>query len=259
MQPLSLTTAKLDLLRETTSGGSATGFFYAYGDLLYLITNWHVVTGANPVTQRALDEKTGFLPDRLTVHVKIVEKREGSIITARSSSVDLPLLRDDKPTWIEHPSRHNVDVVALQFAPPEHWGNRTINSIDLEHRLQPEAGCDCFIIGHPEGLSGPALTPIWKRGAIATESHPAQNSFLVDSASRKGMSGAPVVARHDGLFGSNAGITDDTIIGTVENFVGIYSGRVGDDALGFQLGTVWKSDVLAAIFETKTAGHHPLI
>ena len=67
MQPLSLTTAKLDLLRETTSGGSATGFFYAYGDLSILITNWHVVTGVNPVTQRALDEKTGFLPDRLTV------------------------------------------------------------------------------------------------------------------------------------------------------------------------------------------------
>jgi S1-C subfamily serine protease len=55
MQPLSLTTAKLDLLREKTSGGSATGFFYALGDLFYLITNWHVVTGVNPVTQRALD------------------------------------------------------------------------------------------------------------------------------------------------------------------------------------------------------------
>ena len=73
------------------------------------------------------------------------------------------------------------------------------------------------------------------------------------------MSGSPVIARHTGVFGMKEGkITGETIIGTVERFVAIYSWRIGDDELGFQLGTAWQAGVLDDIFSKKTLGKHPL-
>ncbi|WP_027051538.1 hypothetical protein [Mesorhizobium erdmanii] len=54
-------------------------------------------------------------------------------------------------------------------------------------------------------------------------------------------------------------LTDTSIIGTVEKFVAIYSGRVGDDAFGFQLGTAWQASVLEDILGLATKGKHPLL
>jgi hypothetical protein len=101
---------------------------------------------------------------------------------------------------------------------------------------------DCFILGFPEGMIGAANTPIWKRGSIASEPYQ-QHPYLVDSATRKGMSGAPVIARHTGIFGMKRETLDGSeLIGTVEKFVAIYSGRIpGDDSLGYQLGKAWQS------------------
>jgi len=55
------------------------------------------------------------------------------------------------------------------------------------------------VLGYPEGMIGPGRSPIWKRGSMASE--PKYNwrdkpGFLIDTATRNGMSGAPVVARH---------------------------------------------------------------
>src|SRR4051812_28778574 len=95
----------------------------------------------------------------------------------------------------------------------------------------PSSSSHCFVLGYPEGMIGPGRTPIWKRGSIASE--PGYNwrdkpSFLIDTATRNGMSGAPVVARHSGVLnlGLGPGLSRDSIIGTVTKFVGIYSGRI---------------------------------
>jgi hypothetical protein len=118
---------------------------------------------------------------------------------------------------------------------------------------------DCFILGFPENLIGAANTPIWKRASIASEPYQ-QFPYYVDSATRKGMSGAPVIARHTGIFGMKGGqLTGNETIGTVEKFIAIYSGRVGDDELGFQLGTAWQANVLDDILSVKTPGKHPLL
>lgn len=47
------------------------------------------------------------------------------------------------------------------------------------------------------------------------------------------------------------------MIGTVTKFVGIYSGRIGDDPLGLQLGVVWRADVLNNILSLQTRGMNP--
>jgi hypothetical protein len=40
-------------------------------------------------------------------------------------------------------------------------------------------------------------------------------------------------------------------------FAGIYSGRIGDDVLGVQLGVVWRSEVLDDVLSQKTGGMNP--
>ena len=98
--------------------------------------------------------------------------------------------------------------------------------------------------------------PIWKRASIATEpSLPAFNEpcFLVDSATREGMSGSPVVAyatsaRHYPHLAVNSGeITPETILLYKPGlaFLGIYSGRIGvGDLFEAQIGKVWYASVI---------------
>jgi hypothetical protein len=71
------------------------------------------------------------------------------------------------------------------------------------------------------------------------------------------MSGSPVIAGHDGFYGKGGKITDGAIFGTVESFLGIYSGRFGRDELGAQLGRVWKKSVIEEIIDTGVAGESP--
>jgi hypothetical protein len=73
------------------------------------------------------------------------------------------------------------------------------------------------------------------------------------------MSGSPVIARHVGIFGMKGDkLTGKEKIGTMEKFVAIYSGRDGNDALGFQLGRAWQSSAIDNILGGKLIGKHPL-
>jgi hypothetical protein len=73
------------------------------------------------------------------------------------------------------------------------------------------------------------------------------------------MSGSPVIVRHSGLFGTGGGVlTGSEVIGTVERFVAIYSGRIGNDALGGQLGRAWQANILEDVLTLATCGEHLL-
>ena len=252
--------ARIELLYECSNtsvvGAVGTAFFYRFNALSYLITNWHNVTGVNPETGKSLHSK-GLIPNILRLHYKRWFNEEKTIVQSRQ--VDLPLYVDGKATWFEHSSRAAVDVVALPLGELDEWANVYINEVDQEQRLNVEAGMDCFILGFPEGLFGAAFTPIWKRGSVAAEPH-LQHPYYIDSATRRGMSGSPVIIRHSGFLGFGAGImTGDDVIGTVMRFVAIYSGRIGDDELGGQLGRAWQMNVLDDVLTLATPGVHPLL
>lgn len=262
MQKFSLTVAKIEMFRKDGSslmpGATGTAFFYKSNNDVFLVTNWHNVTGVNPATGEALHTK-GLLPNLLRTHYKQWANAAKSLL--RSQHLDISLYHDNEPVWLEHSNRRGVDVVAVPvlLSDFENFANECINTVDQEFGLEVCAGMDCFILGFPENLVGAANTPIWKRGSIASEPYQ-QYPYYVDSATRKGMSGAPVIARHTGIFGMREGrLTGNEIIGTVEKFIAIYSGRVGDDALGFQLGTAWQSNVLDDILTAKLPGKHPLL
>jgi hypothetical protein len=261
MQKFSLAVAKIEMFRQQDEslilGGMGTAFFYKSNGDTFLITNWHNVTGMNPSTSTALHTK-GLIPNLLRVHYKQWGNAEKTAV--RSQHLDISLYCDNTPIWFEHSNRSGVDVVAIPLSIGDFtdFANECINTIDQETRLEVYAGMDCFILGFPEGLIGAANTPIWKRASIASEPYQ-QHPYYVDSATRKGMSGSPIIARHTGFFGMKGDkMMGSEIIGTVEKFVAIYSGRVGDDALGFQLGTAWQSAVLDDILSGKLAGIHPL-
>jgi hypothetical protein len=260
MQKFSLAVAKLEMFRQDESlilGGMGTGFFYKSDNETFLVTNWHNVTGVHPVTGKALHPQ-GLLPNLLRVYYK--QWADATKTVVRSRHIDLPLYHNDRPVWFEHSARSNVDVVAIALSLDdfENFANEHINTIDQEMGLEVCAGMDCFILGFPEGMIGAANTPIWKRGSIASELYE-QHPYLVDSATRKGMSGAPVIARHTGIFGMKGEVLDGSeLVGMVEKFVAIYSRRIGDDSLGYQLGEACQSHVLDDILSVRLPGKQPL-
>ena len=102
-------------------------------------------------------------------------------------------------------------------------------------------------------MSGGAHFPIWKRGSIATEPDidlDGLPKLFVDTASREGMSGAPVFAQYTGFWTpEDKSELKDSVFGTGRRFLGIYSGRVGDDPFQAQLGIVWKPTAIEEIIK----------
>jgi hypothetical protein len=250
---------------QSVSCGLATGFFYRRDGGLYLITNWHVVTGVDPTTMMP----EGPSPDVLVFHYKQTVDATGKPIPPPAPALanwpkQVNLYQAGTPTWFEHTTRQNVDVVAIKLSQPDlvEFANVPVNEVDQSPELEVAAGMDCFVLGYPEGMIGPGRTPIWKRGSIASEPKydwRDKPSFLIDTATRKGMSGSPVVARHSGILkvSPGPGLGPNDVIGTVTKFIGIYSGRIGEDLMGVQLGLVWRADVLDDTLSEKTRGMNP--
>lgn len=90
----------------------------------------------------------------------------------------------------------------------------------------------CFVVGYPEGLfireSDRAVLPIWKTGHIAAEPSvyiDGVPKFLIDAATRPGMSGCPVFVREKAC----------------NRLLGIYTGRTSNTS---DLGYVFSPEIL---------------
>jgi hypothetical protein len=106
--------------------------------------------------------------------------------------------------------------------------------------LRIQIGMEVFILGYPFGIEPPGL-PVWKRGTIASEPDIVRMTsgyYLVDTASRPGMSGAPVILRSwtsDYVEEGVRAITDTP----ATNVIGVYSGRLHAATDEAQIGMVW--------------------
>jgi hypothetical protein len=79
---------------------------------------------------------------------------------------------------------------------------QTPNRLPLD-KLSLTPGMDVFVLGYPRGISGGGRFPLWKRGSIASE--PDVNidnlpMMYIDTATREGMSRAPVYAQEVGFW-----------------------------------------------------------
>jgi hypothetical protein len=230
----SLTAVPLEMRFGETRLSVGTGFIWEGGNQLFLITNWHNLTGINPRTGEHLS-KNASEPDGVVMLVPPAIDRLGERV-----EVWMPLRgRDGEPLWLEHPLARKVDVVAI-LCP--------INLIPQTDMLVA-VGLEAFILGYPFGI-GRSTFPVWKRASIASEpyvfakGHP---YFFVDTASREGMSGSPVILRTWGGYHTPEG-GHITFSGSATRFIGIYSGRIGGkDELQAQLGMVWHAGLVDVI------------
>lgn len=230
----------------------ATGFLWQYEQENYLITNWHVVSGFHPETNQPLDFG-GTTPDLLRVHLHLAEN------LGKWESHDVQLSDNQgRPLWKVHKDfATNVDVVVIKIQVPEKFKAFPINvlpSTKSHPDFEIKVGQDVFILGYPRGITGGGRLPVWKRGSIASE--PEINldnlpKILIDSFTRDGMSGSPVIAQFIGIHIHNEGtISPDDWLGESRKILGIYSGRLGTkDSLEASLGIVWKISVIEEIIK----------
>lgn len=224
---------------------SGSGFFWRNQNSVFLITNWHNLTGRNPFTKSPLSANGG-IPD--VVRFPLLRRNADEISVVH---LDVNLYFDDEmlfPGWFIHPTyKENVDIIALEFNVPIDLECVAINDEELNFKeFSPAVADDAFILGFPLPINQMGLFPVWKRASIASEpeyDYDNKPIILVDSASRPGMSGSPVILRRNGIWPApNPGI------GTRQCFLGIYSGRLpGKTEIEAQLGIVWKKNLIEEI------------
>lgn len=257
--PLSLSACYIELKGVGEEPRHATGFFWRRGDKVYLITNWHVVTGTNP-----LDGKSkGWCPEKLVVEYFVKTAKESENVNMSFPTFDLPLYEEfNSPFWLQHQmaTEWGVDIVAIEISSSKIENSLVSCVNDTAYpRLFHFAGSEIFVIGHPRPKAHtkyPVTFPIWKRGSIASElivAFDMRPAFLIDSRTSSGMSGSPVFAR---VFGP-ASYADGTI--KIDNiltseFMGVYSGRVHDDENNASLGLVWHRNLIDQILDSPAPG-----
>lgn len=219
----------------------ATGIIVNKNNAPFLITNFHIIAGRDPLTLQPI-HKSGGIPNS----VKVLHHYPNQIGNWRPSTY--PVI-DDKlnQLWLEHPTIKGVDIVALPLKIQDANIKIYPFNLDLANTdLIPTPAMPVSIIGYPLGISAGGSWPIWKTGHIATDpdlNYDGRPSFLIDATTRGGMSGSPVVIRLNGGFNTRSG---NMIFagGFTTKFLGIYSGRINEDA---EIGRVWRPHLINEI------------
>lgn len=214
--------------------GSGTGFFCEFKKQVFLVSNYHVVTGKKPHTDEII-HNSGAVPGRINFDFETIKDLENGSKKHTQHNASIKLFNSkDEPVWNEHPHYKNkCDVVIIklsnEFQEQIPDGNR-ISTIDIERALAYDAHLhvmdNVFITGFPLPKEKTFTKyPIYKFGKIASEPEDLQNGhqFYVDAKTKPGMSGSPIIQKEEGKMvknGNKMSFTKDRI-----NFIGIYSGR----------------------------------
>ena len=240
----------------------ATCFFWHDDEDVTLITNWHVLSGRQPLTGQPLNAD-GAIPDTIAVTWRNLELPDVPH-TYRSS-----LLLDGQPLWSQH-ARYgqDVDIASLSFKKLlgqeglEKSKRRLpvgINRLDIVD-LPVQVASEVFILGFPLGIMKTDVFPVWKRASVATEYEfpiDGKPMFLVDTATREGMSGSPVIMRAVTRF---AAVKDMPSFqyDMATTFLGVYSGRHVGELQEAQLGIVWKAELIRELIAHASPGSYEL-
>lgn len=213
--------AQLECFNQNELIARATGFFYASGDDIYLVTNRHVV----------LDEGAAHVPDKLKLwlHTDAADIRRNGVYV-------VPLYdHRGRPRWLEHPERGRaVDVVAIPLNASRVKNEFVVKPFGPESHLPEElivqVGDDLIVVGYPLGLHDAAYNlPIVCRGTLASfypipfEGEP---YFLMESRVHGGCSGSPVLTKPGGIMQAK-GVRLSLYVSRGIYLLGVNSARVG--------------------------------
>jgi len=231
----SLTTVSIGLHLNGQPISKGTAFTWERENEHYLITDWHNVSDRDPNTDKHLSNKAAE-PNMLDGFFNTKGKNIGD-----KHLVRIRIRQDsDEVAWLVHPThKRKIDVVAIpltgDFVSSIHF--YSINKMGSPDLLVG-IGMDVFVLGYPFG-PGKAGLPVWKRGSIASEPDlvpHVENYLLVDTASRPGMSGSPVILRTYGTHVSPGEVT--VAAGAANKFMGVYS-----------VGMVWSATFIDEIID----------
>jgi hypothetical protein len=230
--------------------GSATGFVVEHHSGRFLITNRHVVRGRSNDERAVNLHSSGAWPDTIMVMHNVANQLGNwRPVSERLYSTD------GSPNWLEHsvfgPA---IDVVALPLTITEGFDFYSYGLGEEGHQLAVGVAQPLSIVGFPFGITGGGAFGVWVQGTIATELEVDWNglpAFLIDSRTRQGQSGSPVIAFHSGGAATLVGGTTALGLGKVEKFMGVYSGRINAES---DLGIVWKKSVMLDLVERGVSG-----
>ena len=243
---------------------TATGFFYEFEEELFLITNAHNITRANPEQNKRIS-KYAANPVNIKARTSYPKNEPAKELTEKDF-FNINLYHDEDCTrskWFIHPKYgYLVDIVAIPYLKK----NQVPSGIKIFplnnhafNEFQPFVSDDVFILGYPLDINCGDELPIWKRGTVASQPSAGINElpkFLVDTATRPGMSGAPVMVKTIDFNEPYFEDTNGTKTSNVSlSFIGVYSGRVGTEKeFMAQLGVVWRKELIEEILKAKKKG-----
>lgn len=284
--PLSYTTTKISCFFNEVQVAVGTGYMHRFAKSVALVTNWHLLTGRNPIDDSVLDRVNAAIPNRIKFHVAVTVEKTDGVETVHFREIDLRLYDErDEPIWKDAKSPKNQRDVALilldEYVPElmgDHLsvravaggvvtlapgvkhseGSKKVRFEELRHP-PPPVGSEVFVLGYPRGVSSSGVFPIWKRASIASEPQVAielsgqqyDDAFYIDAMTRDGMSGSPVIYFQkpgDYLF------TDDGVRVKCNKheplLIGVYAGRNGVSQEEYELsvGRVWKVSLVESLF-----------
>lgn len=247
----SLMTTPVYLFQGTRQVSQGTGFFYGVQDAagvfetVFLVTNYHVVTGHSPGV--TLPPKG----DRVVFYLHLDKNNPSSV-----KQVALPLYSDaGVPLWEQSTEHPDADLILLPLPPPIYLGVEMYVFVE-DHtrapiRIRPTS--NATLLGYPFGFSDTVnRLPVWKTGNVASEPQvdfQGKPAFLVDVSAFPGMSGSPVLAVANGVYENDREVM---VSGRVMRLLGVFSAMPvmrsdtpGQADTSLQLGYVWKSALIA--------------
>jgi hypothetical protein len=239
IDPLLLTCTRIGTFDGDVGLTSATGFFLARDQRLFLVTSRHVF----------IDAEGNHHPDRITIELHV---NRADIAAAETFTI--PLFRDGLSLWRQATdSAGDVDVALIEvdqtLLPPD----AVYCAFTPDHIVPDEefieVGAALLVIGFPLGFHD-ALhhMPVVRRASLASSfglRFQGMGYFLTDARTHRGSSGSPVVIRVPPTAGGRGGVSC--------RLLGIHSSRfdmatrdpVEDEALG--LNCAWYADVLLTL------------
>lgn len=241
IEPLLLTAARISTFDQQLLLTNASGFFFARGEQLFLVTSRHVM----------FDEPSGHFPDRMEI-----ELHTDADNLARSTGFSIPLYRNGQSLWRQALDKAGeIDVAVIELERGALPATTHYSAFTPQHLLSPtdqvEVGTSVLVVGFPLGFHDTLHhMPVVRQAVVASSfglRFQGQGYFLTDARTHRGTSGAPVVMR-----ASSPGPAHDVLPWML---LGVHSARIDvgtrdlglDEALG--LNCAWYADILLTLTE----------
>ena len=245
IEPLLLTTTRVRTFDGQRPLTEASGFFFAHGERLFLVTSRHVLFEA------AIDHRPNRI--ELNLHVDLQDLTRVATLSVLLYDEGLACWRQARDTGGE------IDVAALELdvdTLPEHWQRRCFTAEHLVQDLDDVGvGDAALIVGFPLGFHDTLHhLPVVRQAAVASSfgvRFQGQGYFLTDARTHRGSSGAPVVMHAPEM-------TD----GLPWKLLGVHSARMDmrtrdlqvDESLG--LNCAWYADILLTLVSDRVPERH---